>query len=184
MREDLTLEQIADALNHTEADVRRAVNYWQKAGVLETVQESTVTKENTANWHIDLGKWRPQHQRNGCSPDTGSCLFSCSGKPLKWKWGIFTALYIAQKYLKTKLLLPGTVRYLLIFMIPLVWILVCCEYLAEYCAQNGHTSVRYLETVALNWHEKEYAQPKKLRNTALPIQRMYLQWWDIWLKQP
>ena len=28
------------------------------------------------------------------------------------------------------------------------------EYLAEYCAQNGHTSVRYLETVALNWHEK------------------------------
>ena len=52
--EDLTLEQIADALNHTEADVRRAVNYWQKAGVLETVQENTVTKENTANWHIDL----------------------------------------------------------------------------------------------------------------------------------
>ena len=31
-QEDLTLEQIADALNHTEADVKRAINYWQKAG--------------------------------------------------------------------------------------------------------------------------------------------------------
>src|SRR5699024_11391545 len=28
------------------------------------------------------------------------------------------------------------------------------EYLVEYCAQNGHTSVRYLEAVALSWHEK------------------------------
>ena len=33
-KEDLSLEQIADALNHTEADVKRAINYWQKAGVL------------------------------------------------------------------------------------------------------------------------------------------------------
>ena len=41
-QEDLTLEQIADALNHTEADVKRAINYWQKAGVLENVQDNTL----------------------------------------------------------------------------------------------------------------------------------------------
>lgn len=28
------------------------------------------------------------------------------------------------------------------------------EYVAEYCVQEGHSSVRYMETVALNWHEK------------------------------
>ena len=28
------------------------------------------------------------------------------------------------------------------------------EYLVEYCVQNGHTSVRYIEAVARNWHEK------------------------------
>ena len=27
--------------------------------------------------------------------------------------------------------------------------------LVEYCVQGGHTSIRYIETVALNWHEKE-----------------------------
>ncbi len=28
------------------------------------------------------------------------------------------------------------------------------EYLVEYCVQNGHTSIRYMETVALNWHKR------------------------------
>ena len=28
------------------------------------------------------------------------------------------------------------------------------EYLAEYCAQNDHKSIRYLETVALSWNER------------------------------
>ena len=42
-QEDLTLEQIADALNHTEADVKRAINYWQKAGVLENVKTASST---------------------------------------------------------------------------------------------------------------------------------------------
>ena len=28
------------------------------------------------------------------------------------------------------------------------------EYLVEYCVQNGHISVRYMETVAMSWHEK------------------------------
>ena len=28
--EEITIEQIADALNHTESDVRRALSYWEK----------------------------------------------------------------------------------------------------------------------------------------------------------
>lgn len=27
------------------------------------------------------------------------------------------------------------------------------EYLAEYCAEGGHTSIRYIEKVALNWYQ-------------------------------
>ena len=32
--EELTVESIADALDHTESDVRRAVSYWEKLGIL------------------------------------------------------------------------------------------------------------------------------------------------------
>ncbi|MEI3169428.1 MAG: hypothetical protein V8S58_16990 [Lachnospiraceae bacterium] len=34
--EPVSLERIADGLNHTEADIRRAVLYWEKMGVLST----------------------------------------------------------------------------------------------------------------------------------------------------
>ena len=34
--EEVSIGQIADALNHTEADVQRALAYWQRAGVLGT----------------------------------------------------------------------------------------------------------------------------------------------------
>ena len=42
------------------------------------------------------------------------------------------------------------------------------EYLAEYCAGSGHTSIRYIEKVALNWYEmgirtKEAAKEYTLR---------------------
>ena len=39
----ITVEAVADALNHTEADVRRAFAYWQKAGVFE--KESAARKK-------------------------------------------------------------------------------------------------------------------------------------------
>ena len=32
-QEEVSIGQIADALNHTEADVQRALAYWQRAGV-------------------------------------------------------------------------------------------------------------------------------------------------------
>ena len=42
--EAVTVSSIADALNHTESDVRRALSYWKEAGVLE--EEAAVTKRN------------------------------------------------------------------------------------------------------------------------------------------
>ena len=49
---EITVEAVADALNHTEADVRRAFAYWQKAGVFE--------KEPAAR------KKEPEGVRGGC----------------------------------------------------------------------------------------------------------------------
>ena len=39
--EDITIELIADALNHTESDVRRALSYWKKAGVLTALNRDS-----------------------------------------------------------------------------------------------------------------------------------------------
>ena len=151
--EDLTLEQIADALNHTEADVRRAVNYWQKAGVLETVQENTVTKENTANWHIDLEVMPTASKETAAAQIPAPAYSAAQVSRLNENEEFSQLLYIAQKYLN-KAFTPRDCQVFAYLYDTLGMNIGLLEYLAEYCAQNGHTSVRYLETVALNWHEK------------------------------
>ena len=54
-QEEVSIGQIADALNHTEADVQRALAYWQRAGVLgtevgEEAQRSFQGDAGTANF--------------------------------------------------------------------------------------------------------------------------------------
>ena len=57
-------------------------------------------------------------------------------------------LYIAQKFLN-KAFTPRDCQVFAYLYDTLGMNIGLLEYLAEYCAQNGHTSVRYLETVSL-----------------------------------
>jgi DnaD/phage-associated family protein len=41
------------------------------------------------------------------------------------------------------------------------------EYVVEYCVQGGHTSIRYIETVAISWHEKGFKTVDDAKNNAL-----------------
>ncbi len=47
------------------------------------------------------------------------------------------------------------------------------EYLVEYCVQNGHTSIRYMETVALNWHQKGLLTLEAARAYSAGFQKDY-----------
>ncbi len=153
--EDLSLEQIADALNHTEADVKRAVNYWQKAGVLESLQENIPVKEKQSNWQIDVevtpasAKETAAAQAPVPAPTYSAEQVSRLNKDEEFS----QLLYIAQKFLN-KAFTPRDCQVFAYLYDTLGMNIALLEYLAEYCAQNGHTSVRYLETVALSWHEK------------------------------
>ena len=46
--ENIEIPDIADALNHTEADVRRALAYWERAGVLAPEREFVEEQETAA----------------------------------------------------------------------------------------------------------------------------------------
>ena len=61
--EDVTAEDIAAALDHTEADVRRALRYWEKAGVLELslihISPCRATPRSDSGWaHCPPGATR------------------------------------------------------------------------------------------------------------------------------
>jgi DnaD/phage-associated family protein len=162
--EDITISMIADALNHTEADVTRALAYWKKAGVLseeipvkaepskavsETACSGTVTEVQT--------KTQPLAKRTAYSPEKISGLAGDED--------FSQLLYIAQKYMN-KVFTQRECEVFAYLYDGLHMPSELLEYVVEYCVQGGHTSIRYIETVAISWHEKGMKTVEEAKNSA------------------
>ncbi|MCI8453386.1 MAG: DnaD domain protein [Lachnospiraceae bacterium] len=156
--ETLTVSDIADALNHTEADVKRALAYWKKAGVLsgekeEATAQSAATRECT----------QPAEKAAAFEPKDGYERL----KRLSEDDEFSALLYAVQQYLG-KTFTQIECEKFAFFYDGLHMTCELLEYLAEYCAGGGHTSIRYIEKVALNWYQlgiqtKEEAREYTLR---------------------
>lgn len=210
--EAVTVSMIADAVNHTESDVARALAYWKKAGVLE----ESVDKASADGLSVDKC---PAAGEMACA---GGVIVENVASPLN---GVFTEayagvnssygyvdgpvkgnaagtvtcveadtpekgpiapkapepaparkaeprpvyspeqisglagdedfsqlLYIAQKYMN-KVFTQRECEVFAYLYDGLHMTAELLEYVVEYCVQGGHTSIRYIETVAINWHE-------------------------------
>lgn len=164
--------QIADALNHTEADVKRALAYWEKAGALQMgtgAQEAAAAENQTAASRMiqcqaaeNRGSKRPAAKSTGPAGKTPASEIESGTRTTYSQEQVnqlatdeeFTQLlYIAQKYLN-KVFTPRECEVYAYLYDGLKIPAELLEYLTEYCVQGGHISIRYLETVALNWHQK------------------------------
>lgn len=187
--ENVELPDIADALNHTEADVRRALAYWERAGVLaperEFVeeQETAATREMTeetensgvrfAGNRQTVGSVSGQGEMNGqksgavvpmdgwssqdgstmekpAIPDAGDTYDRM--KRLSSDEEFSALLYAVQQYLGKTFSAVECEKFAYFYDV-LHMSCELLEYLAEYCAEGGHTSIRYIEKVALNWYQ-------------------------------
>ncbi len=181
----VTVTEIADALDHTESDVRRALAYWTRLGVLNgqmeevnptsesVVQDDELTKaaavcQSSAETAIagqnlimeesaakDMPKGKENDEIYPASRDTGQRpVYTPEQISRLAKEEEFTQLlYISQKYMN-KVFTPRECEVFAYLYDSLRMSAELLEYLVEYCVQENHYSIRYLETVALNWHER------------------------------
>lgn len=193
----VTEAEIADALNDTEADVKRALAYWKRIGVLEdektvpegertvlrgekTVPEGGKTALRSEKSVLKGDKAVPSDakvmpkeektafKRESASHAAGLDTAELPDRPATESKSIFMQqsleelssdpdfsqlLYIAQQYLK-KVFTPRDGEVFANLYGRLGMSAELLEYLVEYCAQNSHTSLRYIEKVAISWHEK------------------------------
>lgn len=230
--------QIADGLNHTESDVKRAVGYWVRLGVLEEesvrgavetgvgkygdqekagvaagqvvgvpasgngtagddVGRKTISgaigsdverRVSFGNGGNDLGRraadygfvpgpmpgYVPGAGKRGAgvfSNASGESALPAKAGPspssprktytpeqvsrLADQEDFTQLLYISQKYMD-KIFTPRECEVFAYLYDALHMSVELLEYLVEYCVQNGHCSIRYLESVAINWHEKGF----------------------------
>lgn len=223
--EAVTVSMIADAVNHTESDVTRALTYWKKAGVLEeSVDNAAENRKSVDHFPASdqmacagsviseqpaissFGAFSEAYA--GITPSVAYVTGGTNGAAD----GIFTAdknpvpekrpassgsmaaaagtipaaltapsapakkaeprplyspeqisglagdedfsqlLYIAQKYMN-KVFTQRECEVFAYLYDGLHMTAELLEYVVEYCVQGGHTSIRYIETVAINWHE-------------------------------
>lgn len=150
--------EIADALNDTESDIKRAVAYWVRQGVL--IREDDDEKEPDRAG--DESGNRPVIVfEEAARPDTAP--EAANERPvytpeqvgrLAGEEDFTQLLYISQKYMN-KVFTPRECEVFAYLYDALHMSAELLEYLVEYCVQGGHYSIRYLETVALNWHQRD-----------------------------
>lgn len=184
------MEDIASALELTEADVRRALAYWEKAGVLEADSEKTERPERAVSSAPDSGReaaaadgsWmRMAAAGKGAGgeaaavPPAAGALADRSCPPelmgrLSGDDDFTQLLYIAQKYMN-KVFTPRDCEVFGYLYGRLGMSAELLEFLVEYCAQAGHTSIRYVETVALSWHSRGITTVEEAKSGALDMQK-------------
>ncbi|WP_313074230.1 DnaD domain protein [Lacrimispora sp.] len=162
--EEITISMIADALNHTEADVTRALAYWKKAGVLSEeipvkAEPSKAVSETACSGTAPevQTKTQPLAKRTAYSPEKISGLAGDED--------FSQLLYIAQKYMN-KVFTQRECEVFAYLYDGLHMPSELLEYVVEYCVQGGHTSIRYIETVAISWHEKGMKTVEEAKNSA------------------
>lgn len=138
----LTISEIADKLECTEKDVTRALNYWKKQGLLDyaSVQDS-ITAEPSAKSESSA---KPEPLEK---PKASGTQKFCKNKEFK------QLIFVTEQYLG-KLLSATETESMIYFYETLQMSAELIEYLIEYCVENGHKSMHYIQTVALSWHNQ------------------------------
>lgn len=213
LRENLKIHSIADALNLTDYDIKRAIFYWEKRGIFKEGTAKAVEEEirfeeaarlseevlnrKQANNFTKLSFFAEKNQKNlsiseknslpteGKLPLTENTLpLAEKNSPLAEQNVSYTQrnllpieekkqeineeefegiLYVAQY------LLPGGVSRSHIqkfeYMVEYLGMSSeLIEFLLDYCASIDKTSPRYIESVALDWHEKRIQTVKQAKN--------------------
>lgn len=206
LRENLKIHSIADALNLTDYDIKRAIFYWEKRGIFKegtakAVEEEIRSEEaarlseevlnrKQANNFTKLSFFAEKNQKNlsisekNSLPTESKLPLAEKNSPLAEQNVSFTQrnllpieekkqeineeefegiLYVAQY------LLPGGVSRSHIqkfeYMVEYLGMSSeLIEFLLDYCASIDKTSPRYIESVALDWHEKRIQTVKQAKS--------------------
>ncbi|MCI8865953.1 MAG: DnaD domain protein [Lachnospiraceae bacterium] len=183
----MEVNQIADALDYTESDVKRALAYWEKAGILQQKKDlapsPTVSISALPEPAALTGPEEPDCRK---APPAAPALdpaatglsdaaaHSLSKRPLYSQEQVnrladdedfSQLLYIAQKYMD-KVFTPRECEVFAYLYDGLGMAVELLEYLVEFCVQSGHSNIRYIETVGLNWHERGFATADEARSFA------------------
>lgn len=173
----LSISQMADRLENTEGDIIRALKYWEKSGLLtlDYNQEQQIigidfgsgkTSSDSSLAHDIPAAVNPEASRITPVPAaTASSLPAAEKKSTLNRKELKQILFIAEQYLG-KTLSRTDVDTITYFYDTLQFSADLIEYLIEYCVENGHKSMHYIQKVALAWSDEHITTVQQARSSS------------------
>lgn len=161
----LSVSELADLLECTEKDILRALRYWKSEGLLDYLDDTPddPSPKNTAPSPAassGLHDVQSGYMTSSISADSVSdsaALASTTNiqqyRSRKERAEFKELLFVAEQYLG-KTLSATDIDQITYFYDTLNMSAELIEYLIEYCVENGHKSMHYINKVALSWHEE------------------------------
>ncbi len=162
----LTISKLADCLDCTEKDIMRALKHWSEAGLLKIEYDDTgnicalsigKTSETASVSQVSQEPSLVRTDRTIVQEISASQPTKVSSEPKRHSQSEQEQLrqlyFVTEQYLG-KPLSHTDVQKINYFFDNLKFSVDLIEYLIEYCVENGHKSMHYIESVARAWADK------------------------------
>lgn len=161
----LSVSELADLLECTEKDILRALRYWKSEGLLDYLDDtpddpspkSTAPSPAASSGLHNVQSGYMTSSIPADSVSDSAALASTTNiqqyRSRKERAEFKELLFVAEQYLG-KTLSATDIDQITYFYDTLNMSAELIEYLIEYCVENGHKSMHYINKVALSWHEE------------------------------
>lgn len=172
-----SITKTADKFDHTEKDVQRALKYWEKMNLLrleydESLNISSIYFTDCAlngqeadTSAMDKPKAKAAPAANTPALPQKPVYTADDMKSFREKEDVQELLFVAESYLN-RVLTPTDIQTLLYWYDGLRFSTDLIVYLMEYCIAKGHSSLRYMDKVALNWKDSNIETVEQAKRSA------------------
>lgn len=197
---DCSISKIADLFNHTEKDIIRAIKYWERQGLMSI--DYNPDKTILGIHFIDFQNSDEGYDISSAAPVSGNAsvetLNSDNSKstivPMAVKNSnseaakrefsldeikefckdpeVAEMIFIIETYLKHPLS-SSDQNYVFYWLEELHFTPELIEYLVEYCISKGHSSLRYMDKVALSWAKEDITTVEQAKESAAIHSKAY-----------
>ncbi len=187
-----SISDIADVFNHTEKDVLRSLQYWEKkhllaldydasrklAGIRLLPASGAAAEENHRNENLfavsrenHIAEILPHPAAQAAIPAEPAKEPDPYEKPsysldelkaFRSREDVGQLLFIVEQYIG-KTLSANDIRTILFIQDRLGFSKDLIDYLVQYCVDRGKRDFRYIEKVAINWAQENITTPKQAK---------------------
>ncbi|MCI9083220.1 MAG: DnaD domain protein [Lachnospiraceae bacterium] len=162
-----SISRAADKFNHTEKDIQRALKYWEKMNLLQLeyaqdnsiagiyfLDSETAAREDDS---VPLKKTSAPVKKHSYTAD--------ELKAFREKEEVQEMMFVAESYL-ARPLTSTDMQKLLFWYDNLSFSVDLIVYLMEYCIAGGHSSLHYMDKVAMNWKAEQIQTVEQAKRSS------------------